>query len=184
MKNVLGTVAQNIEEGVDIIYGNSIWWPENFKEAGEWNYTELSKRSINHQRIFYRSSLFKRLGNFNTRYDIASDYEMNIRFFCDPLVKLKYIDVTIAYYNSRGFSSGKIDEHFWDDWKIIARNFYPYLPKSEVCLQSGWYCWYNLHKKKYRKAALIFGRIFFQTFNLAFLKHTASQVLKNRPGVS
>lgn len=177
---VLSTIAFKIKEESDIIYGNSVWWPEHIYEEGKWDLNQLSKRSINHQRIFYKSSVFKRLGNFNTRYSISSDYEMNIRFFCDPKINLQYIDIPIAYYYSHGFSSTKIDINFWDDWNIISKHFRPYLPKSEICLRSAWYCWYNLHEKKYIKSARIFSSIFFTTFNIPFLKHTISQVFKKK----
>jgi glycosyltransferase involved in cell wall biosynthesis len=179
-ENVLSTTALNIKEASDIVYGNSVWWPENVKEEGEWGYQQLLKRSINHQRIFYKRNLFERLGNFNLRYTIASDYEMNIRFFCNPGVMTQYVDFPVAYYHSAGFTGNKIDEDFWDNWKIISKNFGPYLSKSEICLRSGWYCWYKLHKKEYKKSILIFLSIFFKTFSISFLRHTVSQMLKIR----
>jgi glycosyltransferase involved in cell wall biosynthesis len=178
-EEVLSTIVLNMKENPDIVYGNSIWWPENIKEEGEWGHQQLLKRSINHQRIFYKRSLFEKFGNFNLRYIVASDYEMNIRFFCNPVVKAQYIDFPIAYYHSGGFTGNKVDEDFWDDWQIISKNFTAYLLKSEICLRSGWYCWYNLNNKKYRKSIIIFAGIFFRTFNMAFLKHTVSQLLKN-----
>jgi glycosyltransferase involved in cell wall biosynthesis len=177
-EEVLSTIVLNMKENSDIVYGNSIWWPENIKEEGEWGHQQLLKRSINHQRIFYKRSLFEKYGNFNLRYIVASDYEMNIRFFCNPGVKVQYIDLPIAYYHSGGFTGSKIDEDFWDDWQIISKNFTSYIVKSEICLRSGWYCWYNLNNKKYKKSLMVFSGIFFRTFNIAFLKHTVSQILK------
>lgn len=176
--DVLSTIVMNIKEDSNIIYGNSVWWPENVREEGEWDYYQLMKRSINHQRIFYQRCLFKNLGNFNTHYIIAADYEMNIRFFCNPAVNLQYIDTEVAYYHSGGFTANKIDENFWDDWKVISKNFRPYLSKREIYLSGGWYCWYNLNKKKYKKSLIIFASIFFKTFDISFLKHTVSQLFK------
>lgn len=176
--DVLSTIALNIKEDSDIVYGNSVWWPENIKEEGEWGFRQLSQRSINHQRIFYKTSLFKQFRNYNTRYMIAADYEMNIRLFCDPGVKLQYVDLPVAFYHSGGFTANKIDEDFWDDWKIISKNFTPYLSKREIYLTGGWYCWYKLQKKEYKKSIQIFLDIFFRTFSLSFLKHTLSQILK------
>ncbi|MEO6719101.1 MAG: glycosyltransferase family 2 protein [Ferruginibacter sp.] len=179
-KDVLRFVADNINDADDIVYGNSNWVPQNNKESGEWGYRRLLNMSINHQRIFYRANLFKRLGSFNLFYKIASDYELNIRFFCDPAVSQKYIDHTIANYHSGGYSSDKIDDNFWNDWKsILLKNFSPHLPKKEIYKRLSWYCWHSMQEKKYGKAFGMFCTIYFNTMDFTFLKHSLSQLIKS-----
>jgi len=176
-EHVLSNITSKMEDGIDIIYGNSVWWPENVKEEGEWDYRQLLKRSINHQRIFYRSNLFKRVGNYNTRYKIAADYALNIRLFCEPSVRQEYIDLPVAYYHSGGFTGNKIDEDFWNDWeRISVKSFSPYLSRKEIYLRRGWYCWYNIDKKKYASAFYLFCTIYKNTFSYPFVKHTISQI--------
>jgi glycosyltransferase involved in cell wall biosynthesis len=178
-KDVLSEIAAGITDDIDIIYGNSIWVPENVMEAGEWGYYQLLNMSINHQRVFYRGGLFKKLGSFNLAYPVASDYEMNIRFFCEPGINKRYIDHKIANYHSGGFSSSKVDEVFWDNWEtIFLKNFSPYLPKSDIYKRVSWYCWYSLQQGKYLKAGRIFFNIYTHTFSFSFLKHSLSQTFK------
>ena len=177
--NVLSVVAEHAKGGADIVYGNSTWVPENIMEAGEWGYYELLNRSINHQRVFYRRYLFEKLGSFNLVYPIASDYELNIRFFCEPGMNKKYINHTIANYHSGGFSSSKVDGVFWNNWKkILLKNFAPYLPTKDIYNRISWYCWYMLQQKQYAKAGKLFFQIYFSTFSIGFVKHTLSQLLK------
>ena len=144
---------------------------------------ELLNMSINHQRIFYRRNLFAQYSAFNETYKIASDYELNIRFFCNPGIQKKYIATTIAFYHSGGYSAGKVDEHFWDNGKsIFVKNFKPYLPVKTIYNRLAWYCWYNMHQKKYAKALRLFSSIYFHSFNKAFFKHSLSQLYRSVKG--
>lgn len=178
--NVLREISGYLNDDADIIYGNTLWMPDNRQEEGGWNHKQLLNMSINHQRIFYRSNLFTKSGAFNLMYKIAADYELNIRLFCDPGVKKKYINVTIARYHSGGYSANKVDEAFWDDWKnILLKNFSPYLPKKVIYNRVSWYCWYNMQQKKYGKALQLFCTIYFNVFNFSFLKHSVSQFIKS-----
>lgn len=176
-ENVLSSVVRHIDESTDIIYGNSVWVPENKEEKGACDHLRTLTYSINHQRILYRKALFEKYGLFNIKYKIAADHERNIRFFCAPEVKKKYIDLNIAYYFSGGYSSNKVDEKFWDDWKIILlKNFKPLISKKEIYGRLAWYCWYNMHQKKYAKALFMFFNIYLNTFSFQFLKHSLSQL--------
>lgn len=176
---VLEIFSQHLKNDTDLVYGNSIWFPENKTEEGEWTHRKLLNQSINHQRIFYRKNLFERFGYYNTSYVMAADYERNITFFCEKSIRKKFINQTVAWYHSGGFTANKIDEKFWNDWeKIMHTNFKPWLPRKKIYGRLEWYCWYHLRKKKYRKGLAIFTKIYFHTYSYAFLKHTLSQILK------
>jgi glycosyltransferase involved in cell wall biosynthesis len=178
-KNVLKKIAFHLNGNNKIVYGNIMWVPSGLKEEGEWGYQKFLKMNINHQRIFYHVSLFKEYGNFNTIYKVSSDHELNIRLFCNSAIQKKYVDIDITYYSETGFSANKIDEDFWENWKaIVQQNFSPYLSQRKIYGSLGWYCWYNLNRKKYRKAFKLFCSIFLQTGDLKFVKHTLSQVSK------
>lgn len=179
-KNVLSAVVNHLDKDAGIVYGNSIWMPENRKEEGEWGYRRLLNMSINHQRIFYRRTLFEKYGDFNLLYKIAADYELNIRFFCHNGIQKKHIDLAVANYHSSGYSFGKVDEDFWENWKpIMLKNFTPHLPQKEIYNRLSWYCWHQLHQKKYSKSWGLFCSIYFNTFSFSFVKHTLSQLIKS-----
>lgn len=179
-EDVLTQMTASIEDGTGIIYGNSLWQPEGKMEKGEWNHHRLLQQSINHQRIFYRATLFNEFGDFNTNYKVAADYELNIRFFCKPRVIKKYVDLLVADYHSGGFSANRTDEPFWDNWKIIyLGNFSAHLPKKDIYERLNGYCWYCLEKKQYKKAAALFFTIFFHTGDLRFVKYTITKGFKS-----
>jgi glycosyltransferase involved in cell wall biosynthesis len=177
--NVLEQIAVVADHNTDIVYGDSRWLPENKSEAGEWTYSRLLHQSINHQRIFYRKTLFEQHAPFNIAYRVAADYELNIRLFCNQDVRQKYIAITVANYHSGGFSANQIDELFWADWKkILLANFKGHLPSNKIYARLGWYCWYQLNKKNYSRAFHLFTIIFYHTHSFSFLKHSMSQLLK------
>jgi glycosyltransferase involved in cell wall biosynthesis len=178
-EDVLALVADSIQEGDEIIYGNSIWIPANFEDSGPKSYIGLLKEGINHQRIFYKTSLFQKFGFYNIHYKFASDFELNKRFFCNPAIHKKYVNIPIANFHSGGISSQYIDEELWKNWKtIILKNLRPYVSKKQIYRRLSWYCWYMMQKKKYRESFSLFCAIYFHTFSFTFLRHTISQVLK------
>lgn len=177
--DVLKKIAGNISEGIDVIYGNSLWVPENKEEKGEWSFEKLLNQSINHQRVFYNRKLFGDFGLFNIRYPLAADHEFNIRVFCSGLTNWVYVDITVAVYNSTGLSSQRIDEPFWDDWRsILVKNFNGNLSTKKIYLRVGWYSWHHLQKGNFKKGIGLFLRIYANTFSTSFLKHTLSQCWK------
>lgn len=170
-EHVLETVAQNLSDHVDILYGDVMWMPDNIKEEGVWNYQQLLNQNINHQRIFYRRALFPLLGEYKLEYKVAADYELNIRLFCNDSVAKKYIPVTIAHYNSDGFSANKTDEVFYNDWqKIVLENFRKHLPLKIIYKSLGNYCRYLMDKRKYKRALKHVIYIYSHTQSLGFLK--------------
>jgi glycosyltransferase involved in cell wall biosynthesis len=173
-KNVLSNIAGFLSPEVDMIYGDSLWIPENVLEEGECSPHKLSHQNINHQRIFYRKQLFAEWGNYDLQYKIASDHELNIRFFCNQQIRKQYIPVTIARYHSGGFSANKLDEVFWKNWKMIFRqNFAAHLPQKDMYVKLGWYCRYMLDQKKYQKSLTLFCDVFFHTLSLGFVLLTS-----------
>jgi len=177
--NVLGLIAGNIEDKDEIIYGNSVWLPANFDDHGPKSYLGLLQEGINHQRVFYKKELFTKYGFYNVHFKFASDLELNNRFFCNPAIQRKYVNVPVANFHAGGISAQHIDEELWKNWKsIIVKNFKPYLPNKQIYRRLSWYCWFILQKKKYREAGVLFCNICFYTLSFTFVRHTMSQVLK------
>jgi glycosyltransferase involved in cell wall biosynthesis len=179
-KFVLANISKHLNEHADIVYGNTIWLPDNVVESGESTHLKHLYRCVNHQRIFYRAELFKRLGQYNTKYPLASDYELNIRFFCNPTIVKKYVDLSIAFFNSNGLSSLNIDEVFWDDFKYVVLNkFSPYLSYKEIYTRLNFYCWFKIRKKNYSNGFRLFCQIFVYTRSFSFVRHSVSQLIKS-----
>ncbi len=183
--SVLYEFAMYLRGDADLVYGNSIWVPEQRKEEGEWHLQQLLEMSINHQRLFYKKILFEQWGGFNTHYPVSSDYEMNIRFFCNPAIRKKFVDINVAFYHSGGYSAQNTDLEFWRNWKsVLYKNFIPYVKEKSIYERVSWYCWYLIRQKKYKDAAGLFCIIYFHSFSFAFLKHSLSQLWKSIAAVS
>ncbi|MDB5280356.1 MAG: glycosyl transferase family 2 [Ferruginibacter sp.] len=179
-EEVLSEVAGYLKSDNDIVYGDVVLLPGGDKESDEWGYLRLLHMCINHQRVFYKALLFKKLGSFNTDYLIAADYDLNIRFFCNPGIVAKHIVLPIAFYNTTGYSTGKIDEPFWNNFKtVMLKSFSPHLSNREIYGRLSFYCWYKMHKKEYSKALRLFADIFYNTHSVNFLTHSLSQLIKS-----
>ena len=177
---ILETISPHLSEPFDIVYGDVLWVPGDNKETGECNVSDLVHRNINHQRIFYRKTLFQKYGAYDLKYSISSDYELNIRFFCNKKIRAKYIHHTIAYYNSTGFTANKIDDAFWNDWKFIFRsNMLGDLKYKDMYAKLGWYCRHLIDRREYSRALPIFFDVFFHTLSPGFLLLTGRHLLRS-----
>jgi glycosyltransferase involved in cell wall biosynthesis len=169
-EHVLTNVSRQLLDDLDIVYGDVLWMPDEIKERGDCKPEHLLHHNINHQRIFYRNSVFQQWGTYNLQYKVAADHELNIRLFCNNRIRKKYMPLTIAKYNAVGFSAGKLDEDFWTNWKeIFSRNFSAHLPQKELYSKLGWYCRYQLGKRNYRKSFVLFCDVFLHTLSLGFV---------------
>jgi glycosyltransferase involved in cell wall biosynthesis len=178
--NVLKTIAPHLTNEVDLVYGDVIWVPENKKEEGVCLPAQLVDRNINHQRIFYRRELFCKWGGYDLQYKVASDHELNIRFFCNNCIRKQYVPVPITFYHSGGFSASQFDEVFWANWKkIFAKNLSSHLPVSTMYYKLGWYCRYQMGKQKYAKSFRLFLDVFFHTFSPGFVLLTLRHLIQS-----
>jgi glycosyltransferase involved in cell wall biosynthesis len=109
-ENVFSDVFKVIpEKKCGIVYGNvyvngdTSWAKDGQIYDGEFTIEHLLESNICHQSIFYRKTLFDKLGKYNLAYSICADWELNIRFF--PRTSFKYIDKIIAKFHGGGISS-------------------------------------------------------------------------------
>lgn len=89
----------------DLVYGNVVG--PGFKGVydGEFSFEKLLHRNICHQAIFYKKSLFGLIGFFTVHYKGYGDWDLNIRCFKDDRVRVRYIDLLVAYFGPGGISS-------------------------------------------------------------------------------
>lgn len=61
-----------------------------------------------HPSIFIKKDLYAKFGNFNTSYEIASDYDLILRLIRIHKIKAKYIDKFFVEMKTGGKSSGSL----------------------------------------------------------------------------
>jgi glycosyltransferase involved in cell wall biosynthesis len=102
-------------ESVDFLYGDVILKSKGKIFGGSRSYDQLIDRNINHQSIFYRKTIFEKIGLFNLKYKILADYEFNLHIFRNPVLVKKYIPGVITLYYDKGRSNQIIDGNFYED---------------------------------------------------------------------
>jgi glycosyltransferase involved in cell wall biosynthesis len=111
-------------ESLDFIYGNVRKKRAGQIYDGAFTLDKILNQSICQQAIFYRRSLFERLGMFNLRYRIWADWDFSWRCFADRDVRKEYVPLVIAEYNDGGFSSASDDEVFKLDAPALLAKYY------------------------------------------------------------
>jgi glycosyltransferase involved in cell wall biosynthesis len=109
-RNVLKIIMQACDAADhDVVYGNvrvmgdTSWAKNGDIYDGPFNLEKLLRKNICHQAIFYRSRLLLNIGEFNVKYRICADWDMNLRSWAKT--KFKYVDVVVANFNAGGLSS-------------------------------------------------------------------------------
>lgn len=139
-KNVLQQVFYSEIDGYDVIYGNveaPQLWPQH---SGEWSLETLDYNRC-HQGIFYRKTIFRRLGYYNLEYPVLADYDLNLKWFFSSKIKKKYISITIAHYSMDGYNTCHKDSMFI--------KYFPYMK-----LTRGWNYYSQNERRELIKQAL------------------------------
>jgi glycosyltransferase involved in cell wall biosynthesis len=111
----------------DVVYGNVLvngdagWASDGRIWDGEFGLEKLLRQNVCQQAVFYRRSLFARIGHFNTDYRVCADWDFMLR--CAARATLKYIDVIVAEFHGGGASKSAGQDGFDDDF---ARNLFEY----------------------------------------------------------
>lgn len=112
---VLQTVADFLRQHPesDLVYGDVLLRSNACRYAGEFNlHRLLHEKNICHQAIFYRRTIFEKIGRYNLQYRIWADWDLNIRCFHHPESVVCYLDLVIADYNDLGGISRVEDPEF------------------------------------------------------------------------
>jgi glycosyltransferase involved in cell wall biosynthesis len=156
---VLNSVNQHIQEKeVDVAYGDVqimgdvSWAKDGTIYDGEFTREKLFQQNICHQAIFYKKTVFEKVGLFNIQYRICADWDMNHR--CFGKLKTSYIPVTVARFFTGGESTIRNHDSFTDhDFVLNLRNYHSisffnklfkgsswvFLNVSDACLKKGKY---------------------------------------------
>jgi glycosyltransferase involved in cell wall biosynthesis len=119
-EQVLQTISNETKSHLaPVIYGNvnmrgdSPWAKNGEIYAGRFNLKKLLTQNICQQAIFYKREVFNKIGLFDIRYEVAADWDFNLRCFAS--MDFHYIDVVIATFSSGGLSSTIEDTLFLKD---------------------------------------------------------------------
>jgi glycosyltransferase involved in cell wall biosynthesis len=94
--------ANGYAAGQDILYGDVEFKYSKRRYDGPYNLRRiLFESNICHQAIFYRKSVFERVGAYDIECRVYSDRDFNIRCFMARGLRIKYINKIIAVYNEQ-----------------------------------------------------------------------------------
>jgi glycosyltransferase involved in cell wall biosynthesis len=110
--DVLNKIYNQIDQKTDVLYGNVFDEKRNGLYDGQFTGTKLFFMNICHQSIFYKKNIFKKLGNYSLNYTCWADWEHNFRWFYNKEINKKYVDLTVAFYSTGGFSSKVVEDKF------------------------------------------------------------------------
>jgi len=109
-ENVLNDLfEQGFFQEEQVVYGNVMirgdapWAKDGTIYDGFFTLEKLFRWNLCHQSIFYPRSVIKKVGYFNTKYKITSDWDYNVR--CWAKYKFTFTDRIIAYFTTGGASS-------------------------------------------------------------------------------
>jgi len=124
LNNNLDKIATYLIDIKTVYYGNVFRPNINRKYDGKFTAYKLACRNICHQSIFYPKQILEK-HDYNLKYPLFADYELNLRCYSDPEINLQYIPVTVAIFNDRGgTSSSRIDVDFEKDRLPLIRKHF------------------------------------------------------------
>jgi glycosyltransferase involved in cell wall biosynthesis len=107
--SVIARIIEYFEAHIDIVFGNFIvvnhkTGHERFCDCSNVTKSFFLENVICQQAIFYRNSVFDKIGKFNEKYVIVGDYEFLLRALYKYNVNYKYIPYTVAMFSNGGIS--------------------------------------------------------------------------------
>lgn len=123
---VLEKVSEFLINKYKVYYGNVIFKKRNLLYDGKFNSFKIVTRNISHQCIFYPKDVFFDF-QYNIKYKIYADYDLNLKLFNHRKFSFDYIPVTIALFNDEGVSGlNVLDSNFEKDRMSIIKQNFPY----------------------------------------------------------
>lgn len=117
--------AFNSNQNVDLIYGDIVWLKDGAETYYPQNYTitreSLARRTIVHQSIFARKSLFLDVGLFNQDNRVVSDYDWILRVFLSSNHQYRYLSRPVALFSLHGRSVNEVWER---ERRVVMKNYF------------------------------------------------------------
>ena len=132
-------IDSNFEE-IDFLYGDVLFKSSSLKYGGEKDYPTLLDSNICHQSIFYHKKIFETIGQYNLRYQVLADFDMNIRVFQNESIRKKYVSKIITLFNDKGTSNSVLDKYFYSDMLSIFQKEKDFNNRSPYLQRYYFYC--------------------------------------------
>jgi len=131
---------------VDVVYGDVHSSRFGGLYDGEFDDEKINNKNICHQSIFFTKFVFKKTGLFDLYFSILADWDHNLKWFLNSVIKQKYINLTIAEYADGGVSSTRSDRSFFflKQWK------YALAGKHKLSLPQKFNFFFKQCRKLYR----------------------------------
>lgn len=131
--NTLSKIASAMRDtDLDYVYGDLVFRKEkNKKVMRTWKSSRFETQMLGdgwmppHPTVFVRREVFNKIGLYDTKYSICSDYDFVIRLFKNDQIKGRYLECPITIMNPGGASGNSFKKTFaklWQDYLIIRRN--------------------------------------------------------------
>jgi len=129
---------------LELIYGavidvNPDTKASHLRAYGDITKSFFIKNAICQQAIFYKRSLFEKVGPFNEKYKIVGDYELMLRAFYKYNIKGKYVPLVIAIFREGGMSWSEkhLERHAKERKEVLFQYFskfeyYKYQPFRRI----------------------------------------------------
>ena len=108
----------------DFFYGDVEYKKSKLLESGNHSLFDILRCNICHQRVFYKKTIFEKIGFFNLSYLVMADYDLNIRCFLNKEIRVEYDSILIATYLGDGFSSNNKDQIFEKSKPKLALSYW------------------------------------------------------------
>jgi glycosyltransferase involved in cell wall biosynthesis len=109
-----------------------------------WRSKETLSRSdfyhmpINHPTAFVRAACYEKYGVFDTRYKVAADYDLVVRYLFDCNVKFRYVKETLVVMREGGISCNYSMTTYNNGIEILSKRDFPLITKMKFRV---WYLW-------------------------------------------
>ena len=113
----LKDVFKNDIEKYDVVYGDVEGAYYDIRQNGVWTWKNLNYNRI-HQAVFYKKSIFTKLGYYNPIYRVAADHDLNLKWRLNPSICSKYLPIIIAHFSGGGASSTYFDKVWEKDYEL------------------------------------------------------------------
>lgn len=148
LENVYCEIKKTV---VEIIYGDVNSTKFNGLYGGVFDEQRILEQNICHQAIFFRKTVFQKIGEYNLQYKAHADWDHNMRWLLSENIKQLYVNIIVAEYADGGFSSTNGDFKFANEkvWRYLFYGRKTFPLKKRVRLLN------NEVKRKFRPNNII-----------------------------
>ena len=101
---ILDTIKNELKD-FDIIYGNVFFRHKQLVYGFEADLNKLKYNNIPHQGIFYKKTVFDKIGLYGTDFVVSEDYIFNIKCFKNNNLTKRYTNQIITNFNDTSLSN-------------------------------------------------------------------------------